>query len=207
MAFVETVSEDDARGQVAEVYQEDRDRLGYVANYTRVFAHRPDVFRSWQMLNGGVKAAMMDARRYELATLAAARRLRSSYCMLAHGKVLAERFLEPAAVRELAVDHHAAGLDPIDVAVMDLAEKVAGDATAVTSTDLERLRGFGLSDADIVDIVLAAAARCFFSKTLDALGIEPDAVFAELAPDLRDVLTVGRPIARGGAGDPSLESG
>ena len=206
MAFVETVSEDDPRGQVAELYQEDRDRLGYVANYTRVFAHRPDVFRSWQMLNGAVKAAM-DARRYELATLAAARRLRSSYCMLAHGKVLAERFLEHAAVRELAVDRHAAGLDPTDVAVMDLAEKVAGDATAVTSTDLERLRGFGLSDADIVDIVLAAAARCFFSKTLDALGIEPDAVFAELAPDLRDVLTVGRPIAGGGAGDPSLESG
>jgi hypothetical protein len=32
----------------------------------------------------------MDLRRYELATLAAARRLRSSYCCLAHGRVLAE---------------------------------------------------------------------------------------------------------------------
>jgi hypothetical protein len=39
----------------------------------------------------------MDLRRYELATVAAARRLRSSYCTLAHGPVLIliDKFLEP----------------------------------------------------------------------------------------------------------------
>lgn len=52
-----------------------------------------------------------------------------------------------------------------------------------------------LTDADILDIVLAATARCFFSKTLDALGAQPDARYAELAPPIRDALTVGRPIA------------
>ena len=79
---------------------------------------------------------------------------------------------------------------------MDLADKVADDATAVQPADVERLRSAGLSDADIVDVVLAAAARCFFSKTLDALGVEPDAKYAELDPDVRDVLTVGRAIAK-----------
>jgi hypothetical protein len=34
----------------------------------------------------------MDLRRYELATVAAAKRLRSSYYALAHGSVLAEQF-------------------------------------------------------------------------------------------------------------------
>jgi hypothetical protein len=46
-----------------------------------------------------------------------------------------------------------------------------------------------------MDIVLAAAARCFFSKTLDALGVLPDASFRELEPELREALVVGRPIA------------
>jgi len=40
----------------------------------------------------------MDMRRYELATLAAARRLGSSYCMLGHGKVLADWFMTPTQV-------------------------------------------------------------------------------------------------------------
>jgi hypothetical protein len=46
-----------------------------------------------------------------------------------------------------------------------------------------------------MDVVLAAAARCFFSKALDALGVLPDAELAELEPELLEVLVVGRPIA------------
>ena len=135
----------------------------------------------------------MDLRRYELATLAAARRLRSSYCCLAHGTVLIERFDEP--VREIALDHRAAGLDEVDVAVMDLAERVVDDATSIGDDDLQRLRDLGLSEVEIMDVVLAAAARCFFSKTLDALGVRPDASYGDLEPELLDVLVVGRPIA------------
>ena len=161
-------------------------------NYERAFAERPDVYAAWVQLNTAVKAGM-DLRRYELATLAAARRLRSSYCCLAHGSVLAERFGEP--VREIALDHRSAGLDEVDVSVMDLAEHVADDATSITDGDLQRLRDLGLSDTDVMDVVLAAAARCFFSKTLDALGVQPDAHYRDIEPELRDALVVGRPIA------------
>ena len=161
-------------------------------NYERAFAGRPEVYEAWGRLTGAIKAGM-DLRRYELATLAAARRLRSSYCCLAHGKVLMEQFGEP--VREIALDHHAAGLDEIDVAVMDLAERVVDDATSIDDTDLRRLRDLGLSETEIMDIVLAAAARCFFSKTLDALGVCPDASYNELDSQLREALVVGRPIA------------
>lgn len=156
------------------------------------FAERPDVYDAWRELLGAVKANM-DPRRYELATLAAARRLRSSYCCLAHGKVLLEDFDEP--VREIAIDHHAAGLDEVDVAIMDLADQVAGDATSIGDDELQRLRDLGLTDAEIMDVVLTAALRCFFSKTLDALGVLPDAFYRELEPDLREALVVGRPIA------------
>src|SRR5206468_8003638 len=103
--------------------------------------------------------AGMDLRRYELATLAAAKRLRSSYCCLAHGTVLIEQFDEP--VRDIALDHRAAGLDEVDVAVMDLAEKVVDDATSIGDADLQPLRDLGLSETEIMDVVLAASVRCF----------------------------------------------
>ena len=78
---------------------------------------------------------------------------------------------------------------------MELADKVAGDATAVTQADIDRLRDLGLSDVEIFDVVATAAVRCFWSTALDALGVLPDASFAELEPGLRDALTVGRPIS------------
>jgi uncharacterized peroxidase-related enzyme len=167
---------------------------GEGTNYDRLFRRRPQVVAAWQALNGAIKETM-DLRRYELATVAAARRLRSSYCTLAHGSVLRERFVDDETLRRLVTDHHDAGLDEVDVAVMDLARKVVDDATSIEQEDVDRLRRLGLSDDEIFDVVLAAAARCFFSKTLDALGVLPDASYRELAPELREALTVGRPIA------------
>jgi uncharacterized peroxidase-related enzyme len=157
-------------------------------NYERAFAHRPEVYAAWTSLNGAIKANS-DLRRYELATLAAARRLRSSYCCLAHGKVLAERFYDFDVVPLLPE-----GLDDADRAIMAFAEKVVADATSITQADVDELRAHGLSDAEITDVALAAAARCFFSKTLDALGVQPDAEFAQLPESFRRPLTVGRPI-------------
>ena len=161
-------------------------------NYERAFAERPEVLAAWGQLNGAIKAGM-DLRRYELATLAAARRLRSSYCCLAHGTVLRERFDEP--VLEIALDHRTAGLDQTDIAVMDLAERVVDDAASIGDADLRQLRELGLSETEIMDVVLAAAARCFFSKALDGLGVRPDASYNDLEPELREALVVGRPIA------------
>jgi alkylhydroperoxidase family enzyme len=161
-------------------------------NNERAFAERPAVHEAWRQLIVAIRDGM-DLRRYELVTLAAARRLHSSYCSLAHGQVLLEQFGEP--VHEIALDRRAAGLDAVDVAVMDLAEKVVDDATAIDDDDLQPLRDLGLTEPEIMDVVLAAAARCFYSKTLDALGVLPDASFSELAPQLRDALVVGRPIA------------
>ena len=161
---------------------------GEGTNYERAFARRPEVYAAWTALNGAIKANS-DLRRYELATLAAARRLRSSYCCLAHGKVLAERFYDFDTVPLLPE-----GLDDADRAIMAFAEHVVADATSITQSDVDELRAHGLSDAEITDVALAAAARCFFSKTLDALGVQADADFAQLPESFRRPLTVGRPI-------------
>ena len=134
----------------------------------------------------------MDLRRYELATLAAATALKSSYCSLAHGQILADKFYTAEEVAAL-VDEPAN--DPVDRAVMAFARKIALAADTVTQEDVDALKALGLTDADVLDVALAAAARAFFSKTLDATGTQPDSAFNGLPDTLRKTLTVGRPIA------------
>jgi alkylhydroperoxidase family enzyme len=163
------------------------------ANAERLFSDRPEVYAAWVDLNTSIKHGM-DLRRYELVTLAAARRLRSSYCCLAHGKVLLQKFDEP--VRDIALDHRSAGLDEVDVAVMDFAEKIVDDASEITEADHQKLRELGLTEKDILDVTLAATARCFFSKTLDAMRVQADPHYEELDDDLKEALIVGRPIAK-----------
>jgi AhpD family alkylhydroperoxidase len=168
-----------------------------VANYERVFSHRPEVYAAWAGLNGAIKAGM-DARRYELATLAAALVLRSSYCALAHASVLLDGGLASVAEVEAVVSGDVAPLTAAEAAVVAFAARVVQDATSITQDDVDALRAAGLDDTDVFDVVAAASARCFFSKTLDALGARADARYAALEPAaLRERLTVGRPVADG----------
>lgn len=195
MTFLTAPDDDGATGAVAEMYDAERRLDGGVPNYTKAFAARPAVYAAWKALNAAVTAEM-GPRRYELVSVAAARRLRSSYCTIAHGsKLLAGGWLDADGLDAVATDHTTAGLAPVDVAIMSLADKVAADASSVTQDDVDGLRAHGLSDAEIFDVVAAAAMRAFFAKTLDGVGALPDAHFAGLEPQLRATLTVGRPIA------------
>ena len=192
MAFITTVPADQAEGKLLEIYQEDLKSKGYVANHTAAFSLRPEVYRAWQNLLGTIRSHMR-LRRFELVTLAAAQAMKCTYCMLAHGSVLRKNFFGPGELAAIARDFRTAGLPADEVAVMEFAQKVILEPHQVTAADVERLRKNGLSDEDILDVVLAATARSFMSKTLDALGAEPDDALRELEPELREALVIGRP--------------
>lgn len=195
MAFIDRIDESDAIGVTAEMYASERERVGYLPGYAQTFGARPGVYRAWRELAGELTAAM-PLRRFELVTLAAARELRSTYCSLAHGSILAAKFLTADDVTQLAKGEFPEALDEQERAVVAFAAKAARGAADITTDDVEHLRSHGLDDAEILDVVLATAARCFFSTVLDATGTQADAVFAtQLEPSLLDALTVGRPVA------------
>ena len=194
MSFLETIDEGAARDKVAEQYEEERSSKGYLPNYIQTFSLRPEVFDAWGSLITTIRRNM-DPRRYELVTLAAAQALQSSYCSLAHGKILLDKFLDEKGLIDLVVKP--SGND-LDRAVMDLAAKVAVDAPSMTEADIETMRRVGLTDQEIFDVILAAAARAFFTKVLDGTGTRPDREYRGLlGNDLVEALAVGRPVDSG----------
>ncbi len=54
--------------------------------------------------------------------------------------------------------------------MIPLARKIDTAATDVTHEDIGPLRACGLTDEEILDVLLGVAARCLLSKTLDATG-------------------------------------
>jgi uncharacterized peroxidase-related enzyme len=180
MTYVRTIPVDAAEGAAADLYRPEIAAAGHVTNMTQLFSLRPEVYAAWGALKNAIRDNM-DLRRYELATLAAARALRCRYCVGAHAAVLESHFYDHTQLEAIMRDFRDAGLSEADVAVMDLAEKVALHAYKVSQEDVDELRGHGLADVEIFDVTLAAAARCFFSKTLDAMGAQPDEEYAETA--------------------------
>jgi len=194
MAFIRTIPPAEAEGPVREMYEQAQSRSGYVPNWAQAFSLRPGVRAGWIALLSSIQSNL-PVRSYELATLAAARALRSSYCALAHGSVLADKVFDTATVTGIATDAAESPLEPRERALMAFVEKVVRSADQVTLSDVEGLRTHGYRDEEIFDLAAAAAARCFFSKLLDALGVQPDSSFNDLDPTLRNALTVGRPVS------------
>lgn len=192
MAYIETRDPLETEGQARAMLERQQRAWGFVPNYAKVFTERADVMDDWATLLATIRRRI-DPRRFELVTFVAAVALRSSYCALAHGKVLREKFLDEREMRAIVSGDRSA-FSEAENAVMDLARKVAGDSSSVTAEDVERLRRAGLEEAEIFDVVATAAARSFLVKLTDSLGVQPDSSFLELEPWLREPLTVGRPI-------------
>ncbi len=81
---------------------------------------------------------------------------------------------DEAHVERIKTDYRSAALEPRARAILDFAEKVTTKAPEVTADDLEQLRRLGLSDEEILDVVLITAYYNFMTRIADALGVELD---------------------------------
>lgn len=196
--FIEAVSEDAATGALAEYYQQQRSAWGFLPNYALAFSTRPDVAQAWNALNTAIRTGM-DRRRFELATIAAARALHSTYCTAAHSKFIRDICGDETTLDELAEDPTGATLTAQDRLTFQFAAKVATSAESVSEQDVDQLRDVGFSDGDIADLVFAASARAFFTRVLDGLGAQLDHETAQtFSPALLESMIVGRPPADAG---------
>src|SRR4249919_324531 len=111
--FIDTIPEESAEGPLAEFYQQQKSAWGFLPNFAAAFGTRPDVAKAWSGLNKTVRDGM-DRRRYEIATIGAARALRSTYCTAAHAKFLRDECHDEPTMVAIAEDPSGAGLGELD---------------------------------------------------------------------------------------------
>jgi uncharacterized peroxidase-related enzyme len=197
MSFIKTTRAVDATGPTFDMYERQEQAWGYVPNYAKVFSHRPETMARWGRLLAEIRRPV-DDRRFELVTFVVAQALRNSPCSLEHGRRLAE-IIGKDAVLTIANGGRPDEISDAEAAIVAYARKIATDASKVTFGDVDALiKIHGLTDADVFDVAAIASARCFFTKILDALGSEPDAQYMHIDSELRQKLTVGRPISVAG---------
>lgn len=159
MTFVRVTPRSTPPGPIEDMCGAARARYGYVPNMVKPFSRRPGGLRRLAGAERRLEKAWTP-RRYELATPRPDGCARAPAC--SRTALLVERQLLGAeTLRDALVDRAASGLEPVDLSVTAFAEKVVDDATSIDEADVERLPAHGLSDADILDVVLAAAVRCF----------------------------------------------
>lgn len=191
--FLDTISDEDATGEVAQIYAKHKAQLGFVMDATRCFTTRPDLLPAYAVfmdkIRGGFSLGM---REWRLITLIAAKHVPSTYCSHVYAKQLIDDLGSKEMVLAVQDDFRTAGLPDADVEMLAYAEKITLDASEVEQRDIDRLRAVGFTDVQICDIALCASFRCFVSRFFDATGAGPEEVFLDADEDFREAMTVGK---------------
>ena len=84
---------------------------------------------------------------------------------------------DPVLSERMVQDYRRAGLDARLRAIMDYAVKITRNSVECSEADIEALRGHGLSDEDIYDVIQTAAIYNFNNRVANASGFLPDRAF------------------------------
>ncbi len=187
--FLEPAETEGAHAMLAE--QEASD--GYVANYMKVWAWRPDVFASYSSMRGGlVEGSSLSERDLAVLVSSTASQRGDSYCSLAWGTRLA-RLSDGETAAAVLTGGSPSALTPREAALAAWARQVVRDPNATTAVDVATLRDVGLDDQTIFDATAFIALRLAFSTINDALGAVPDEELVDKVPAaVRDAVTYGR---------------
>ena len=74
--------------------------------------------------------------------------------------------------QQLKANYRQADIAPAEMAMLEFAELLTVEPSNVVETDIERLRGHGWGDEEIVDMVHQTALFNYMTRIADGLGIE-----------------------------------
>ena len=91
---------------------------------------------------------------------------------MAHGGYLRQYSDDSEFASHVMHDYTKADLDPQTRGMLDYATKLTRDPTSMQKSDVEALRALGLSDEQILSVVLITCQFNFMTRLADGLGVE-----------------------------------
>lgn len=172
-AWIETIDEDDATGELRAIYDEIIETRGKVANILKVHSLNPPALRAHlrlyeQLLFG--RSNLRRAEREALATVVSAAN-DCAYCVRHHAEALRAYWRDPARVEALIDNYRAVEMPDRLRTMLDYGIKLTRDPAAVTEADVQALRDAGFSDRDVLDINLVTSYFNFVNRIADGLGV------------------------------------
>jgi len=174
MAWINEISEQDATGELCEVYDELLKSRGKLANILQVHSLNPGALKTHIDLYMHLMFAQSGLSRKEREAIGVVVSANNecAYCVNHHYEPLT-RYEKDQQV--LSTIRNADKLDTLDdrlAGMLQHAAKLTTDPHQVSAEDVRKLRDLGLTDRDILDITLVIAYFNFVNRIALGLGVE-----------------------------------
>ncbi len=176
MAYIETIDESHAQGDLAALYRRVANSDGTVDEVMKVHSLNPDGLRAHFELYVSAmhRPSPLSKMERELVGAVVSRLNGCAYCLSHHAAGL--RRLLPDDRRDLALavqgGEEAEHLTPRERAMLEFAERVALKPSEARSEHVSALREAGLTDREILDLTQVIGYFAFANRIVLALGAE-----------------------------------
>lgn len=153
-----------------------RENLGFVPGIFRAQTLRPEAIGPEAELIAAVisRGTALSRLQKECIVLLAAAALRNPYWMSAQYQTLQLLGVPERQIDGIVADHSDAGLSSATVILLSFALKLCRNGTSVSPQDIAGLAKAGISDASVLEAVVATALATFMCTLSAGLGTPPD---------------------------------
>jgi len=174
MAWIETVTPEDAEGELKTLYAAIGTARGGVADVHRVQSLHPRAMRAHLELYKAVvlaRSTLSRVSRERIAVVVSAAN-RCAYCVAHHSEALRTLRDDQAIIDALGRGEMPAQLSEADAALLRWARQGAQTPHRSDEEQLEQLRALGFDDRSILDATLTVAYFSFVNRLVMILGVE-----------------------------------
>ena len=177
MPRIQWVEEEDATGELAEIYRAYMQKSGRsrVAGILKCLSPRPDFLQDVIDFSAHIHFSDGHLTRHtkELIATYVSGLNRCRYCSGSHALRLQSEGTEESITQALEQgDLEAAPVTPAERALLELVATVTRHAYRTTDEEVQRLRDTGWTDPQIAEAVYITALFAFFNRIADAFGLE-----------------------------------
>ena len=150
-------------------------------NFIKSQGHSPTVAQgTWDLVRNVLVQGRLSRYDKEMLFVAISRDRNCSYCEAAHIACLRMLGANEQVLRSLVYDIESLTDHRLrDFLLFGL--QCSRDPQSLTTVDFEGMRVHGFSDAEILETIAMAGLAVYANIMADAIGMEPDTMFAEVA--------------------------
>jgi len=152
------------------------EKLGFIPNVLQAYAFNVEKLNAFTGIYNDLMLADSGLSKLEREMIAVVVSSinRCWYCQVAHGAAVRQLSGKPELGEAMVMNYRMADLDARQRAMLEFAEKVTKESSAVQEADRAALRVVGFSEADIWDIASVAGFFSMTNRIASATGMQPN---------------------------------
>ena len=175
MAYIRTIAESEATGELARLYRRVGNSDGTVDNVMKVHSLNPASLRThFEMYQAAMhEPSPLSRAEREMVAVVVSRLNGCQYCLRHHRAGLIR--LLPRERRELAdalAEDNPGELTDREIAMISYANKLTTAPMEMTEEDIAAIRHAGLDDRAILDLTQCIGYFCYVNRVVTGLGVK-----------------------------------